>query len=74
MTDLIDRAAVETDAYIADCIRRHRKPPETPDEDESGRYCLGCGQLIDLRRLEKTPGAVRCVPCETKREKHGNRG
>ncbi|MGF1727194.1 TraR/DksA family transcriptional regulator [Photobacterium nomapromontoriensis] len=65
MSDVVDRAAVETDAYITECIRRQRKPVETPDEDNDGRYCLGCGVTIDPRRLEKAPEAVRCVPCES---------
>ncbi|MGF1680205.1 TraR/DksA family transcriptional regulator [Photobacterium minamisatsumaniensis] len=73
MTDLIDCAATETDAYIADCIHRQRKPVEIPDEDESGRYCLGCGITIDPRRIEKAPEAVRCVPCESIIEKMGNK-
>lgn len=71
MTDLIDCAATETEAYIAECIRRQRKPVEIPDEDESGRYCLGCTSKIDPRRIEKTPEAVRCVPCETVIENMG---
>lgn len=72
MSDLVDRAAVETEAYIADCIRRQRKPVEQPDEDQHGRYCLACGVTIDPRRLETAPAAVRCVPCETRKEEQGN--
>ncbi|KLV09586.1 hypothetical protein ABT56_00415 [Photobacterium aquae] len=74
MTDVIDRAAVETDAYIADCIRRQRKPLEIPDQDNDGRYCLGCGVAIDPRRLAKAPQAVRCVPCESRKEQGRGRG
>ncbi|WP_367998723.1 TraR/DksA C4-type zinc finger protein [Photobacterium sanguinicancri] len=76
MADVVDRAAVETDAYIADCIRQQRKPIEPPDEDQYGRYCLGCGCKINLLRLVKVPNAVRCVPCETLGEtkEHGRRG
>lgn len=74
MSDAVDRAAVETDAYIAACIQRQRKPVEAPDEDEHGRYCLRCGSTIDPRRLEKTPEAVRCVPCETIKEEKGKHG
>ena len=69
MSDIVDRAAIETEAWLAECIYRQRKPVETPDQDADGRYCLSCGITIDPRRVEKAPEAVRCVPCETKQEK-----
>ncbi|UTV30179.1 TraR/DksA family transcriptional regulator [Photobacterium atrarenae] len=76
MSDAVDRAAIETEAWLAECIYRQRKPVEIPDEDEGGRYCLSCGITIDPRRVEKAPEAVRCVSCESIREEknHGRRG
>jgi DnaK suppressor protein len=35
-----------------------------------GRYgeCIGCGQPIPLERLQASPEAERCVPCQTQQE------
>ncbi|MBU3652202.1 MAG: TraR/DksA family transcriptional regulator [Limnohabitans sp.] len=30
--------------------------------------CVDCGQTISLARLQATPEAERCVPCQTQRE------
>lgn len=73
MPDIVDRAAVETDAYIAECIQRQRKPVEAPDEEfgsdgQLHRYCLDCADELAADRLAASPDAVRCVPCESARE------
>lgn len=38
---------------------------------EAGRFgeCQSCGEPIELRRLEALPTAMRCMRCQTQREK-----
>ena len=33
--------------------------------------CEGCSEPIDARRLAALPGAIRCVECQQRWEKHG---
>lgn len=70
MSDVIDRAQKAEAQFLHDALnRRHIERHEVPDEDENGRYCLGCGNTIPLARLQTVPHAVRCVPCESVKER-----
>ncbi len=55
----------ERDAALA---RMRAAPAEEPDEDENGRYCLDCGDVIPLARVEAVQ-AVRCIHCASLRER-----
>ena len=56
-----------------DVARRKLVPGEEPDEDDKGvRYCLDCGEVIPLARVESV-NAVRCVACTAQREDDGRR-
>ncbi|NVP03172.1 TraR/DksA C4-type zinc finger protein [Photobacterium damselae subsp. damselae] len=72
MTDLFDRAQQLEEMYRDNAIHnhQHRQSREIPDEDEQGRYCLTCGELIQPARLEANPNAVRCVPWQELKERH----
>jgi phage/conjugal plasmid C-4 type zinc finger TraR family protein len=48
------------------------RPQETPDEDEHGRYCLDCGDVIPAARVAAVQ-AVRCVDCAQVRERKEKR-
>ncbi len=70
MSDVIDRAQKAEAQFLHDALnRRHIEHSEVPDEDEHGRYCLGCGDTIPLARLKVVPHAVRCVPCGSVKER-----
>ena len=67
--DLLDRAANQEELFRNESIKRATtQPTEQPDEDEHGRYCLDCGVDIPSLRIAAV-NAVRCVRCQTKREK-----
>ncbi|WP_437559535.1 TraR/DksA C4-type zinc finger protein [Acidithiobacillus sulfuriphilus] len=60
----------ERDGALA---RMRAVPQEAPDEDEQGnRYCLDCGEIIPLLRVQAVQ-AVRCVDCATVRERKERR-
>jgi DnaK suppressor protein len=69
MTDLFDRASEQEEFFrkvsIATATSRVQ---EEPDEDEHGRWCLDCTQIIPPARVAAV-NAVRCIHCQTKREK-----
>jgi DnaK suppressor protein len=44
-------------------------------DDGSYGICISCGQDIGFERLRATPGAERCIQCQTQFEKtHGGAG
>jgi len=68
--DLADIAAVyeQRDRDLA-LARMRSGPVEAPDEDDQGnRYCLGCGDIIPMARVEAVQ-AVRCVSCAETKER-----
>ncbi len=70
MTDLFDKAQEleqrQRDQALANQLHR---TVEKPDEDKEGiRYCLDCGIDIPQQRLKAEPNAVRCVPCQSRKE------
>lgn len=70
MTDLFDRAAEQEEQFRAVALQRQQlRPMETPDEDEHGRYCLDCDCIIPAGRVLAVPTAVRCIRCQTKKER-----
>jgi DnaK suppressor protein len=70
MPDLIDKAqCLEEEQRQRALGALRQRPREAPDEDEHGRYCLDCGDVIPDARLVIEPFAVRCVECLTVREK-----
>lgn len=74
MTDLFDRAQKnEQETRDRDLANQlARRVTEIPDQDAAGnRFCLSCGEQIASDRLEAEPDAVRCVPCQSWKEKAG---
>ena len=71
--DEMDRAAKMEQDFRERAIAAQRiRPAEEPDEDEHGRYCLDCGAVIPELRIKLIANAVRCVACQTKKERlHG---
>lgn len=71
MTDQFDKAQEleEQHRQIA-LANRPVHQVEAPDEDEDGnRYCLTCGAFISKQRLDAQPNAVRCVFCQSLKER-----
>jgi RNA polymerase-binding transcription factor DksA len=69
MTDFLDRASDQEEFFRNTSIAQARsRAQEEPDEDEHGRYCLDCTQIIPLARVAAV-NAVRCIHCQTTREK-----
>ncbi len=69
MTDQFDKAQELEQRFRDSAIDAHRnRVTEKPDEEDGIRYCLGCGREIPPQRIEASPDAVRCVPCQSKKE------
>lgn len=69
MTDVFDRASEQEEFFRNTSIAQARsRAQEEPDEDEHGRYCLDCTQIIPPARVAAV-NAVRCIHCQAKREK-----
>ncbi|HAS6672760.1 TraR/DksA C4-type zinc finger protein [Vibrio parahaemolyticus] len=71
MTDQFDRAQeLETLYRNAAISNRPVQAEEQPDEDEHGnRYCLSCGCVIPPKRVKALSTAVRCVSCQSRKER-----
>lgn len=69
MTDLFDQATESEEIFRrASISRATSRLKEEPDEDEHGRWCLDCSQIIPPKRVAAVD-AVRCLHCQAKREK-----
>lgn len=75
--DFGDLANKETDQNFLLRIRdRERKLIQKIDaclqKMKDGTYglCEGCGEKIDVKRLEARPVASLCISCKTEQEKH----
>ena len=69
MTDQLDRAQkFENDFFTQAIKQQQQRVQEKPDEDEHGRYCLDCADVISLERIKAQPNAVRCVSCQQLKE------
>jgi len=68
--DIIDRAQ-ENDREMQKAIDDYLKRRRTERAQIRGgiAYCLDCGLDIDPARLKAKPDAVRCVECESKKER-----
>lgn len=64
MSDIVDRANDEADAWINEKIRQATKSqiPNTITE------CVGCGEDVGEKRKQALPHAVRCIKCQTRLE------
>lgn len=60
MTDLIDRANTEADAWTAEQIRQASHHPMPNDIAD----CVDCGEPIGETRKQALPWAVRCIKCQ----------
>ncbi|AZQ10146.1 TraR/DksA C4-type zinc finger protein [Shewanella khirikhana] len=71
MTELFEQAQEAEQKFREQAIARQRqRETEAPDEDDEGnRYCLGCGELVVQLRLAACPDAVRCVECQSAKER-----
>jgi DnaK suppressor protein len=67
--DDLDRAYESEEHFRITSIKNVTlRPLEEPDEDDHGRWCLDCAQIIPHPRVAAV-NAVRCIHCQTKREK-----
>ena len=64
MSDIVDRANTEADAWTAERIRQITKTLTPNDVTE----CIDCGEDIEPQRKKALPWAVRCTRCQTKLE------
>ncbi|AAN55702.1 TraR/DksA family transcriptional regulator [Shewanella oneidensis MR-1] len=71
MIDQFDRAQEVEQQFRDNALSRQRKHKvEQPDINNKGeRCCLDCGVVIEARRLVFMPTAVRCVECQTAKER-----
>lgn len=61
MSDVVDRAADEEEAFINEALRRQRA--RTP-VGNSFSECIECGNAIPALRQLAVVGCVRCVGCQ----------
>jgi DnaK suppressor protein len=74
--DIIDRAQ-QNDREIQQSVDNYLKrrgidlfePPERAQVIDGIAYCVDCGLDIPPKRLEAKPDAVRCVECESRKER-----
>ncbi|MGL5668233.1 MAG: TraR/DksA family transcriptional regulator [Shewanella sp.] len=71
MTDQFDRAQQLEQEFRDNALSNQLKHAvEQPDINSQGeRCCLGCGFVIEAARLIAMPNAVRCVECQTAKER-----
>jgi DnaK suppressor protein len=76
MGDIIDKAQQNEELFRNNALRKHfagRSPSPLKGEGVTKRKCRGCGELIPEKRLKANPEAVRCIECQEKVEKNGER-
>lgn len=67
--DLFDEAQKQEQRFRERAIKQQQqRTQEKPDEDEHGRYCLDCADVIPLARIKALPNAVRCISCQQLKE------
>lgn len=66
MTDPIDRAAIESQAWLDEQIRL---VPRLAANDVMD--CDDCGKPIGVNRKKAVPSATRCIQCQNEVEKKG---
>jgi RNA polymerase-binding transcription factor DksA len=64
VSDIVDRANTEADAWTAERIRQITRTLTPNDVTE----CIDCGEDIEPQRKKALPWAVRCTRCQTKLE------
>lgn len=71
MTEQIDQAQELDQLFRERALAQHKNKRviEQPDEENGIRYCLDCGIDIPPKRIEAQPGAVRCVSCQSGKER-----
>jgi len=66
MADDADRAQILEEQHRARSIAVARaRSMDTPLMENGRRVCLECGDPIPKARLRASPGAVRCIGCQT---------
>jgi len=69
--DLVDIAQEREEKLRQEAILRHFNNfnKNSAVELKWPKFCIDCGSLIPFERLEAVPGAIRCCPCQKKKEK-----
>ena len=69
--DIIDEANARADLFRKNALNaaRQSNTSEPPLYIDGIRCCLDCEEPISAKRLKANPDAVRCVGCQTRREK-----
>lgn len=69
--DIADKAKERETLHRDESLARHRaaQQQEKPLIINGIRRCLDCHDPIDLRRIDASPGAVRCTECQQYHEK-----
>ncbi len=68
MSDLVDRANKQQQAWLEAQVRQARLNAQPTDDTE----CIDCGEPIGKQRKRAMPSAVRCIQCASKRETPSN--
>lgn len=69
MADTIDQAQAYTEVFDAAAHIAHMtRTKEAPPDGWDGASCVDCFEEIPSKRIELV-GAIRCVHCQTKRER-----
>lgn len=65
MTDIIDRANIEAEAWLENKLHQVTKSQMPNDVTE----CIDCGEDIGEKRKQVLPHAVRCIKCQSDQER-----
>lgn len=77
MPDDADLAQPREREFLAEALQRQAERAavkEAPLEIKGRRVCVDCLGAISKKRLKANPDAVRCVDCESEKERNGKRG
>ncbi len=69
MTDLLDKAQATEEQFRRDAIKASR--PQ--NNKKSNGICIDCNEAINALRHQKNPYALRCIDCQTLKEKRNHR-
>ncbi|MDW7643436.1 MAG: TraR/DksA family transcriptional regulator [Desulfuromonadales bacterium] len=75
MPDDLDRAQGINEQLQADALAAHfRRVRRLPAATFEATACVDCDEPIPEKRLQASPGCIRCVDCQRDFEQRGRRG
>ncbi|WNY75959.1 TraR/DksA C4-type zinc finger protein [Pasteurella multocida] len=64
--DLADISQQRDEQAYQRFLKRHKS---VAVETNNARFCVDCGELIPIKRVEAVPHCCRCIHCQEKAER-----